>query len=429
MDLQHPGEEVGGGDEELRVAVVAEVWLHGPRELLVPGPEGLAFGRLRVLRKLVNEVHDLVPEQSVEDLVRHSHARLQRGPRGPHLQRALQHLQFGDRLADGPASLTAGVEPQRVRPLFVQKLLRVLHEDLRLPRGADEEVLELRAAPLDAVVDDVREVPEGAHRDAAALRGLAAVGVRPGLEGDDHVDIGRGAGRPGLQERLPVEHASAIHIKAGLHVVQGIADHVQVQPEVVVKDVLRGARNQILARIDVDGGVDDLGPFPRGLRFGLAHVVFAEQELPVQIGHLDAVVIGHPELAVAAAHPHQREILDELAAKGPTAHHEELQVGEPVLERFAVHSDEVIVSGVQRLSVCGGSRRECLEGVIVQPLLHGGELTAHLDQLLAHNPSEEGTHRLHLNTRMHADPFDDGLVGLDRNRLEGANGPPERLLR
>ena len=57
-----------------------------------------------------------------------------------------------------------------------------------------------------------------------------------------------------------------------------------------------------------DALVDEVGC---DLRLALAHVVRAEEELPVEVGHVDRVHVDHVDVLEA----HQGQVLQELAAQ------------------------------------------------------------------------------------------------------------------
>lgn len=83
-----------------------------------------------------------------------------------------------------------------------------------------------------------------------ALNSKSRSKSQEGCLGGGHTDLALG-GRP------------AVHVEAGLHVVQGVAHEVQPHPEVVVEDVLRAGSHQLLPGVDVDGWVGAWPEAPR----------------------------------------------------------------------------------------------------------------------------------------------------------------------
>ena len=59
--------------------------------------------------------------------------------------------------------------------------------------GLDEERLKLVPRPLDAVVDEVREVAQRAHGDATAFRCFPTIPVGLGLKRHDGIHVARSA--------------------------------------------------------------------------------------------------------------------------------------------------------------------------------------------------------------------------------------------
>mmetsp|Transcript_126726 Transcript_126726/g.366812 ORF Transcript_126726/g.366812 Transcript_126726/m.366812 type:complete len:302 (-) Transcript_126726:1433-2338(-) len=289
------------------------------REAFVAGPEGaLVLLGVRiddpsVLWEGGGQVDDLVPEEEVEvvkcDLPRTlQRARLRR------LQQRQQAAHLEDRLRIVGAGLALGDEGRGV-----------LRELLRLPHRLDEEELELVASPLDAMVGKVREVPQSAHRDAAALVRLPAVAVGLRLERHNRVNVACRTHGPALEQRLFVLDALVVDVKARLHVVQGVADAVQVHPKVVVEGVLSLGPDEHFQRLNLHPRVHDSRHLTGSLALRLADVVLPEQKLPSQVRQLDAVGVGDCQQALwATTHAIERVVLQELAAQRSATDHEVL---------------------------------------------------------------------------------------------------------
>lgn len=115
--------------------------------------------------------------------------------------------------------------------------LRSLEEfDSILSAGAEERV-KLITSPLNAMLDLIREVSKGAHRDGL-LRRVLRVTISLSLVGHNHLGVGLGAEGARLEERLLVPDALRIDIKSCLDVINSVNDEVERLPEVVVKEIL-----------------------------------------------------------------------------------------------------------------------------------------------------------------------------------------------
>mmetsp|Transcript_6104 Transcript_6104/g.18090 ORF Transcript_6104/g.18090 Transcript_6104/m.18090 type:complete len:554 (-) Transcript_6104:686-2347(-) len=372
--------------------LVGRVERRSPRKPLVPRPEGalvllgVRVDDARVRRKGRGKVHDLVSEEKVEIVERHLPGAAQRGGLGG-LEQRQQTPHFEYRLGVVGARLALGDESGGVFGEF----FGLLH-------GLDEEQLELVAGPLDAMVGQVREVPQGAHRNASALVGLTALPVSLRLVRHDRVHVARGAHGPALEQWLLVLDALVVDVKPRLHVVQSVADAVQVHPERVVKCVLGLRADEHLQRLHLDPRVHHFGHLGRRSALRLADIVLPEQELPGEIGQLDPVGVRDGQQAITATtHAIQRVVLEELAPQRAATNHEVLHVVEFFHEAVAIHSGEVVVPRAGRRAVRGHLVGQRLHGVQVQEARDWGELAGELHHFLRHDAAQKGAERLELH--------------------------------
>lgn len=112
----------------------------------------------------------------------------------------------------------------------LEELARVLH-------SRREERVEDVTAPLDAVLDLVREVSKRAHRDGL-LGWILRVTVGLGLVRHDHLRVGLGAESTRLEQGLLVPDALTINVQSSLDVIDSINDEVKTFPEVVIELIL-----------------------------------------------------------------------------------------------------------------------------------------------------------------------------------------------
>mmetsp|Transcript_22489 Transcript_22489/g.69658 ORF Transcript_22489/g.69658 Transcript_22489/m.69658 type:complete len:1232 (-) Transcript_22489:429-4124(-) len=451
------GEEVRDGDHEGEHGGLRERQLEHGGEALRGHPEGLAVRGHVVARELVDEVAHAVIVELVEQVRREAHAG--REALGLHLGERLGRRQQPRALlvVDGLDGLAQVVRVHhvglRVLAQVVDVAVGVIEEVPQRAHGRYEEVLELAPRPLDAVHDGAREVPQRAHGDGLAGRRLGVplvVALRERRQHDHGVELG--ALRAGLEQRLVEEDAAAVHVLARLHRVQRVRHkvnaeaasgplghvvgirHARAGPEVVVEDVLRGGHGEQLEAPHLDGRVHELDALRRRRRLGRAHVLRPEEELPVQIGHLDAVAVRHRhEPLLAGGDAEQRKVLEELAAERAAAHHEGLGVHDLVLHVLPEERHVVCVAARRRR---GGRRRgvrQHLDAVEVQPLVQRRELARVLDDLLRHDAADEAAERLELHPGGVGELLDgrDGLKGvhlnlLRRERVHGGRVGEER---
>ena len=158
----------------------------------------------------------------------------------------------------------------------------------------------------------------------------------------------------------------------------------------------------------------------RRRRLRLPDVAVAEQELTRQIRLLDAVHVRDENLPVfAAAHAHQRQVLQHLAANGARAHQEHAAVRQRLLQRLAEHHDLSVIARTH-LATVGviGARGQRFEGVVVQELEDGRELArAGLQHLLRHDAAEARRHGAQIATACHGEGAQHRLVQLRHARL------------
>mmetsp|Transcript_4944 Transcript_4944/g.12545 ORF Transcript_4944/g.12545 Transcript_4944/m.12545 type:complete len:679 (-) Transcript_4944:1273-3309(-) len=375
--------EVGHGAHQLQVRRVGVGEVQGVGEPLGRRPEGRPRGGGGVLREREDQLRDLVVEGVLEAQARPGQALLVGGAaRGEQALGGLLHVL---------ARLRVARRPRRRRVLLGLGQVRV-----GLPGGLLEHALKLRARPREAVVDVVREGVQRAH-GRGLLRGVARRAVVLSHVRHHHLRVALGAQRAGLQQRHPEVHATGVHVQARVDVVQRVHHHVQPLPVRVVEHVLRLGRHAVLQRRDVEVGVDGLSRVGRARALGLADVPVAEQELPAQVGLLDHVVVRHGHSAVvAAAEPHEREILDKLAAQRAGTHQEHLARLQLALQRPAdARNLRVVAPSLGRHLRLGEQLRlgERLHAVEVEPLVQGVELArARLHHLLPHHAAEHGRH-------------------------------------
>jgi hypothetical protein len=123
----------------------------------------------------------------------------------------------------------------------------------------------------------------------------------------------------------------------------------------------------------------------------MSHVVFAEQELAVQIADLDVVVVRAVNLAfVTAGDAHKSERFHVLAAQSTRPYHKGFNFAQLFLNFTAKHLNLIVVAAVQGSSV-DGTLRKALKDIIVKPLVQRRVFTCVLYDFLGNDTAEEGS--------------------------------------
>lgn len=266
--------------------------------------------------------------------------------------------------------------------------LLVLKEGRGIGGSVGEELVELSAGPLDAMLDLVGEVSQGAHGDGL-FRRILGIAVALSLVGHNHLRVSLGAESTRLKERLLVPDATGVDVETSVDVIDSVNNEVKTFPEFVVEDRLGVGANSGHVVLNIKIRVHCLCNSASSLRLGVTNVVLAEQELTVQVGDLDVIVVSDGDVtALSATETHQSKGLDVLASKSTSTNHESLNLQKLVLDFTTEDLDLVIVSAVSGSSV-NLTLGESLEGVVVQPLLQGSVLSGVFHDFLGDDTSEE----------------------------------------
>lgn len=154
-------------------------------------------------------------------------------------------------------------------------------------RGLVEEQFEALLGPDDAVHGLIWGAANGTDRIHLLGRlGVTLVARRLALDDGNHLSqISSGAG---VNERSVGSQTEAINVSSGVYVVQRIENQIELleicQVELGVLDVLVVANNGQI-------GVETLRSIACNDSFGLTNVLWAEQELTIQIGNVDRIQV------------------------------------------------------------------------------------------------------------------------------------------
>jgi hypothetical protein len=176
-------------------------------------------------------------------------------------------------------------------------LTKQAHESLRVFKELDsilntgaEKSVELVTAPLDAVLDLVREVSEGAHGDRL-LRRILRVTIGCGLVRHNHLGVCFGSKSTRLKKRLLIPNALTINIETSFDVIDSIDDEIETLPEFVVESIFRLRGYESLVGCNLELWVHDLGFSTGSHCFRATNIWLSEKELTVKVGNLNVIIV------------------------------------------------------------------------------------------------------------------------------------------
>ena len=168
---------------------------------------------------------------------------------------------------------------------------------------------------------------------------------------NNHLGVGLGAEGTRLEERLLVPDALAIYVKPGLDVVDSVDDEIERFPELIIEKIFCLGGNISLVSRHLELRVHGLGLSTGSRRLRAADIGLSEEELAVQVGDLDVVVVSDSDGTVwSAAETHEGHGLGVLTSEGTSSDHEGLDVSEHLLGLTAVDLDLIIVAAAHGLS-------------------------------------------------------------------------------
>ena len=270
--------------------------------------------------------------------------------------------------------------------------LRIFSELLIFPRSTSELTLKVISGPFDTMVNKVREVSQGTHGDTVLFR-ILRVAVRLGLTRDNALRVTLSTQSTRFEQVLIVEDTSVIDVKSGLDVINGVDNSIQALPEVISELVVIVWGNSGLKSLNLKVRVHLLGFSAGTFRFRLLDIGSSEQELSVEIGDLNSIIISTNNFTMlTSGEARKGKLLKIFTAQSTSTDQEELLVGEFILEFVTKDGDLIIISGSLELSGDVGSRSN-FELVKVEPLSQRHVFTSVLEDFLGNNTTPEGSVR------------------------------------
>mmetsp|Transcript_39131 Transcript_39131/g.67754 ORF Transcript_39131/g.67754 Transcript_39131/m.67754 type:complete len:313 (-) Transcript_39131:161-1099(-) len=159
-------------------------------------------------------------------------------------------------------------------------------------RGLVEEQLEALFGPDDAVHRLVRSASDSANR-IHLLCGLGIALVARRLAFQNRHDLSKISRRSGVNQRSVSSETETVDVSSGINVVECVEHQVELlevrQVELGVLDILVVADNRQIR-------VEALCSVACNDCFGLTNMFWAEQKLPIQIGHIDGVQVNQLDI-------------------------------------------------------------------------------------------------------------------------------------
>ncbi len=201
-----------------------------------------------------------------------------------------------------------------------------------------------------------------------------SVGLRQVRNHDLCVSLGSESSA--LKQRLSKKDTFAVDIQTGVNVVQSVTDSVQAAPECVVKNILRLSADLGGVGFDFHSRIHGNGSFGRRFALAVLHVPGAIQELAIQIGDLNNVVVRHQNGAFRTrAHAHASPVFQHFAANGAGTHQKVLEIGQFLLKLISENGNLSVVARALFNKVAGRSLDICsrknLTSIKERPLLDG----------------------------------------------------------
>jgi hypothetical protein len=316
LDIEDTGQNGDDRSHEQEVHLVAGIELDDVRWSLWRGPEEVSTVVSVVSWEAVQELGDLVMEDVLEQLSGDVDQSLGGWvwPAQGELGQESEFVQNGAglvlALVNGLLDISSWVSDQI----------------LEVGGSISEQSLEVVSGPFDGVVQQVWVVSQGAHWDGVFLW-ILRITVGLGLVWDDHLRVALGSQSTGFEQVLLVEDTLSIDILSSLDVVDGTEDTVEIVPEDISEDVFGVWSSSLNLSVDVQAWVDGLGDGASGDSLGLGDMLLSEQELSVQVGDFDGVIISDGQLTISSrGDTHQSELLQVFATQSTCADHEDLEL-------------------------------------------------------------------------------------------------------
>jgi hypothetical protein len=182
---------------------------------------------------------------------------------------------------------------------------------------------------------------------------------------DHHLRVCLGSQSARLKERLLIPDTACVNVETSLDIIDCIDHKVEALPELIVEDVFGLLCHIQLVILHIQVIVNVMCDLACHSALRITDIVFAEEELSVQVRNFNVIIISDSDLSFGrATDTHKSECLDVLASEGASTDHESIDFGQFFLDFTPVNKDLVVVSAVHWGAISGATR-ESLENVVV----------------------------------------------------------------
>jgi len=171
-------------------------------------------------------------------------------------------------------------------PHLSQEGFLISKESPSVLRTVTEDTVELITAPLNAVLNQVGEVPHSAHGDGIFWRVLYFM-IAQSLVRDYHLRVSLGSQSTRFKEGDFVPDTSFVHVITSVNIINGINHEIDAFPEFVIEKVFCLLSYLGGVGFEVEIRVHSLGNFGGALRLLFTNVVVSEKELAVEVAGLN----------------------------------------------------------------------------------------------------------------------------------------------
>mmetsp|Transcript_54069 Transcript_54069/g.105793 ORF Transcript_54069/g.105793 Transcript_54069/m.105793 type:complete len:316 (-) Transcript_54069:204-1151(-) len=212
-------------------------------------------------------------------------------------------------------------------------------------RNILKQQLQQELPPTNAMLGDLGDLSDRAL-GKAFRDGLRRAVIAIGDTGQEQRGLSLPPCAACIDQRAACHHAHQIDVGTRLHVVQAVDDEVEALEEL---DVVRRICDHVAhVRFDFAVRVELFHGRSSTLGLGLVHISASEEELTVQVRHIDRVEVNDVNLAGTG----KNQILQKLTPNAPSANHKDAEFLELLEQRRRENSAKNCVPPTRTLFVC-----------------------------------------------------------------------------
>jgi len=174
---------------------------------------------------------------------------------------------------------------------------------------------------------------------------------------DHHLRVCLGSQSARLKERLLIPDTACVNVETSLDIIDCIDHKVEALPELIVEDVFGLLCHIQLVILHIQVIVNVMCDLACHSALRITDIVFAEEELSVQVRDFNVIVVSNCNLALSrTSNSHQCECLDIFASESAGTNHEGVDLSQLLLDLTSIHDDLVVVAAVHGGAVSGSPR-------------------------------------------------------------------------